>query len=173
MSDHGNQAASGRGWGTVPATLEGLIELRRIEEVMYEYCDAVDEMRIDELLEIFSPDCQYDIGLGTVLKGRDDVREWLMDRLTPAIFTSHHVSNIRIRLVGDDRATATSSVYARSSRPDFHSDLWGRYDDVLVKAQGQWLIDRRKLRAAGYEQTLLPSGAASAPFELIERVGRS
>ena len=154
---------------TIPATLDGLIEWRRIEDVMFEYCDAADEMRIDDLMAIFTPECRYDIGFGSVLHGHAEVRAWFLDRLPKAIFTSHHVSDVRIRLTGEDRAEATSFVYARSTRVDFHSELWGRYQDVFVKRDGVWLIDERRLRASGFEQTVLPPREGHGQFELIER----
>jgi 3-phenylpropionate/cinnamic acid dioxygenase small subunit len=149
-----------------------LIEIAKIEDVMLEYCDAFDEGRISDVVAQFTAECRFDLGFGDVRQGRESLYEFLAMRAALYSATSHHVSNIRIRLSADDAATATSYVYARSWHrgTEFTSELWGRYRDTLVKVDGVWQIAERLLRAAGSARFPVPEGRP-ASFELIERRG--
>jgi len=153
-----------------PSSLDDLLAIAAIEDVMLEYCDAFDEGRIEDVVAQFTVDCKFDLGNGDVRHGREALHEFLSMRAGLYSATSHHVSNVRIRLRDTDGATATSYVYARSWHrgTEFTSELWGRYRDVLTKVDGVWQISERQLRAAGSARFPVPEGKQAA-FELIER----
>lgn len=154
-----------------PQSLEDVADLAEISDAMYEYCDTVDECRLDDLMEVFTADCVFDFGVGFILHGRSELRAYLTSRLEKYRSTTHHVSNVRIRL-DDDRAGASASsfVYARSQwlGTEFTSELWGRYNDRWRREDGVWRISSRALRAAANERFPLPPGKAVA-FEYIDR----
>lgn len=154
-----------------PQSLEDLADLAEIGDAMNEYCDTVDECRLDDLMEVFSVDCVFDFGAGLVLHGRDELKSYLTSRIEKYRSTTHHVSNVRIRL-NDDRAGAAASsyVYARSQwlGTEFTSELWGRYIDRWRREDGVWRISSRLLLAAANERFPLPPGKDVA-FEYIDR----
>jgi ketosteroid isomerase-like protein len=158
--------------GSRPRSLDDLADTAEITDAMNEYCDTVDECRLDELMAIFTSDCVYDFGLGLVLRGHAELRAYLVSRLDKYSSSTHHVTNVRIHL-GDERTTAAASsyVYARSQwlGTEFTSELWGRYFDEWLKgSDGVWRMSKRTLRAAANERFPLPEGK-TASFEYIDR----
>ena len=65
--------------------------------------------------------------------------------------TSHHISNVTIRLDGPDAAQSVSYLYAwhryQDGRPN--SELWGQYHHEFRRTPEGWKISQLVLRAAG------------------------
>lgn len=150
------------------AAVRDVTERRAIEEVFLGYCEHVDLYEIDALVGLFTEDATLDFGHGRLFEGREQFRAVLRDRMALYENTSHHVSNIRVRLTGPDTATASVYVYAwhrrPGSRPDGSDDMhvWGRYYDDLVRTADGWRISYHRIRAAG-------EAGFAAPFERIAR----
>jgi ketosteroid isomerase-like protein len=124
-----------------------LADKQAITEVLYAYCAHLDEMDLDALCALFTADCVVDYGpephlrsLGARALHRDLARMWRWSR------TSHHLSNVTVRLDADGRgAAARSYVLAWHERPDGSTaTMMGQYHDRLVRADGRWLIASRR-----------------------------
>jgi ketosteroid isomerase-like protein len=124
-----------------------------IADLVHLYSFYVDRRRYDELAELFTEDClvDYGPGLSPPIHGRTAFR---------GIFgigkgfeaTSHHNANILITFEGGDRARVSASLYAWHRRSDGTTpQVWGSYDDVVVRTSDGWRFAERRLRVAGTE----------------------
>lgn len=152
-----------------PDTLAELADHFAITDVLHEYCEAVDELRVDDLLAVFTEDCRFDRGNGNVYLGRSSLGDFFGEGLKRYDATSHHLSNVRIALVDERTATASSYVYASHWYVgDAETrELWARYRDILVKVDGVWRIAERKVRMVGAKS--YPLNNSPAPFESLPR----
>lgn len=145
----------------------------QIDDLLNQYCYLVDEARLDQLMLLFTPDCIFDFGHGFVTNGREELHNYLSDRLSRYSSTYHHLGNVTVAIDPDgENVTARSYVSARSQYhgTEFASYLWGRYEDVVVLGDaGKWQIKRRVLRALASEKFPVPPDR-DAPFEMIERL---
>jgi ketosteroid isomerase-like protein len=140
-----------------------------IERTLYSYCDLVDRALVDEVAELFTSDAVIDYGYDRLIVGRENIRALFRDRLSRYQATSHHASNVTIDLVGDERAVASSAVYAWHRLPDGGTaEVWGRYHDDLVRDGDRWRLASRRIRAAGWTGFDIPEGLPG-PFEPIDR----
>ena len=169
MADHRAVSTDAATRAKPPETLAELADHSAITDVLHEYCEAVDEMRVDDVTAMFTEDCRFDRGNGNVFTGRAALGEFLGGGLTRYDATSHHLSNVRIALVDERTATVSSYVYAAHWYVgDAETrELWARYRDILVKADGVWRIAERKIRMVGAK--LYPLNASPAPFETLPR----
>jgi ketosteroid isomerase-like protein len=144
-------------------------EHHAIERVLFNYCDLVDRAHVDELAELFTDDAVIDYGYDRLITGREQIRGLFLDRLGRYLGTSHHASNVTIDMTSDTVATASSAVYAWHRLPDGDTaEVWGRYDDELVREGSHWRLARRRIRAAGWRGFETPEGLPG-PFEPITR----
>jgi hypothetical protein len=150
-----------------------LLAVADVTAVLYEYCTLVDANRQADVVGLFTDDGRYDHGHGRVYLGRAELAE-LFRALDDNVATSHHLSNVEVRLADPATAHARSYLYAyhrrRTSGAEVH--LWGRYVDVLVLVGPSWRIRERTLLAAA-EGGVEPDPGWSSRYQLIERVGRS
>ena len=115
--------------------LQELLDKQAIAEVLFAYCAHLDRMDLEALAALFTEDCVVDYGPEARLQShgadglrRDLARMWRWSR------TSHHLSNIVVRLEGDGQyAVASSYVIAWHERPDGPTaTMMGQYQDRLV-----------------------------------------
>jgi ketosteroid isomerase-like protein len=138
-----------------------------IANLLADYCWHVDRLDVDAVVDLFTAEATFDLGLGRVHSGHDGLRS-LYRRLQVYAATSHHVSNSRI-VAGQETATARSGLYAHHVRHDGSTmTLWGVYTDELVRVDGRWLIDRRALRASA-ESGGRPEDGHPTQFEVLPR----
>ena len=137
----------------VQRELEDRVE---IEDVMARYIWSVDSLDADGYVSVFTEDAVIDSN-GTVHKGHDEIRKvvtGLIERdadnkakgLPPGRLY-HIVSNVRISFVGKDEALYQS--YWQTVRHGKDNQIvvggMGRSEDRLVRRNGHWLIQSRKL----------------------------
>jgi ketosteroid isomerase-like protein len=138
-----------------------------IAKLLSDYCWYVDRLEVDAVLDLFSGDAVFDLGQGRVYDGRAGLRD-LYRRLDVYAATSHHITNPRIDVRGDE-ATARSGIHAHHVRHDGSTmTLWGVYLDELARVDGSWVITRRALRASA-ETGGRPEGGAATQFEVLPR----
>ncbi len=136
-----------------------------IEGVLLDYCEAVDLNDPERLVtEVFAPDGRFELGSKRAVVGSEALREMFGKTFTQFDACSHHLSNVRITITGDDTADASAYVYAwhRFVPGGERVDLWGRYHDRLRLVDGDWRIASRRLTVAGDEWP-------GSPFERIPR----
>jgi hypothetical protein len=154
---------------SIPGSLEEVAEIHAITEILHEYCEAVDEQRVDDVVACFTPECRFDRGFGMVFTDRRALRDFLAGSLARYSASNHALTNIRVRLTGEGTASASSYVMAYHwyTGTAFTSGLWARYRDILVKRDGRWMISARWIRSAG-ELRMHTDGRPSA-FEPMDR----
>jgi uncharacterized protein (TIGR02246 family) len=150
------------------ADVQTLIDRAEIEELVTRYVTALDRLDSDAYEGVFTPDGEYDV-TGTVYKGRAAIRKIVTDLQasrarndaagTPSPRLYHVMSNSSIEIV--DATNARHHSYAQTVRladdNQFVVGFMGRYEDVLVKVDGRWLIKSRKL------VSFIPSPPAATP----------
>jgi SnoaL-like domain len=131
------------GWTKLVAV--DLVALEEIRQVQYRYPRCVDLKLWDDLAEVFTPDATVDYGTmvyGRPLKlaGRDEIIEFLRDKLGPDMITVRSAGQPEISIDGDE-ATETWSlqdtVFATAHRlvikgAAFYTDRYRRGED------GRW-----------------------------------
>lgn len=141
-----------------------------ITRLLYAYCDAVDGLRTDEIVALFTADAVFDLGYGRIYTGRAELTG-LFSHLDVYRATSHDLSTVVIDFDDDDTARCRSHVYAFHLLADTGApvQLWGRYSDVVVRADGTWAIARRQLRAAA-ERGAPPTPGWPGRWEPVPRL---
>lgn len=146
----------------VPAAAQTAEEFRaladraEIEELVVRYAMALDTLDAEAYANVFTEDAVFDV-TGTVYRGREAIRgivtglqesrERALAEGAPVIPLYHVMSNTLIEIVDDDEARHTS--YAQTVRlgddARFIIGFMGRYEDVVVKRDGRWQIQSRRL----------------------------
>ena len=129
--------------------LEQLSDRLEIEDLITEYADAIDQMDIDRLDDVFTPDAHVDYSAFGGIKGSYlEAKAFLIDALPAFANTQHMIANYKITLEGD---TATGRIMCFNpmelnmgddqENPTFFLGLW--YIDEYVKTADGWRISKR------------------------------
>jgi ketosteroid isomerase-like protein len=127
-----------------PGDLAELRDRQEITELIYEYCRTLDEMDLDALVALFTPDCVVDYGPqirseGATALRRDLARLWRWAR------TSHHSGAVQITFDGPDSAAVRSYVLAWHEAPDGSTaTMMGQYHDQVRRTASGWRIATRR-----------------------------
>jgi uncharacterized protein (TIGR02246 family) len=127
-----------------------------VEDVMARYVWAVDSLDADGYVAVFTDDAVIDSN-GSISKGHAEIRKIVTgliqrrdDNTAKGLPTSnlyHVISSVRITFPKPDEARHQS--YWQTVRRDKDGRMiaaaMGRSEDRLVKRNGQWLIQFRKL----------------------------
>jgi len=133
-----------------------LADRTAIMDVMHKYVWSVDSLDADGYVSVFTPDAEIDSN-GTVMKGQEAIRKVVTGQLErqaanraagkPVGALYHVISNERITF-----SSATEAVYhsywqtmRKGADGRYATGGFGRSEDHLVKRDGQWLIQYRKL----------------------------
>lgn len=127
-----------------------------VEDVMARYVWAVDSLDPDGYVAVFTEDGIIDSN-GTISKGREEIRKIVTgliqrrdDAKAKGLPTSnlyHLISNVRVTFPKPGEALHRSywqTVY-RDKDGKMTAAAMGRSEDQLVKRNGRWLIQKRKL----------------------------
>jgi uncharacterized protein (TIGR02246 family) len=127
-----------------------------VEDVMARYVWAVDSLDAQGYVAVFTEDAIIDSN-GSISKGHDEIRKIVTgliqrrdDNKAKGLPTSnlyHVISNVRITFPKPGEALHRS--YWQTVRRDIDGKMsaaaMGRSEDRLVKRNGRWLIQTRKL----------------------------
>jgi uncharacterized protein (TIGR02246 family) len=134
-----------------PSTSE-LQDRAAIQNLVVKYTIALDTLDADMYASVFAEDAEFTFG-GNTYKGRDAIRKivtGLQERRkgqTDAPKSYHVLSNTYVEFVNKGEAHHRSywqTISGPSSGP-FNVGGMGRYEDTLVKRDGQWLIQKRQI----------------------------
>ena len=133
------------------ADIARLVHRQEITDRLVDYCRQLDEMDLEALVQNFTQDCRVTYGddphlsaMGRAGLQASLARMWRWRR------TAHHLCNLRIWFEGARRATATSDVWAWHEAPDGAcAEVYGTYQDTLIRTKAGWLIDTREMRMRG------------------------
>jgi uncharacterized protein (TIGR02246 family) len=127
-----------------------------VEDVMARYVWTVDSLDADGYVAVFTDDAVIDSN-GSISRGRDEIRKIVTGLIQrrdenkakglPTANLSHVISNVRITFPKPGEALHQS--YWQTVRRDKDGRMiaaaMGRSEDHLVKRNGKWLIQFRKL----------------------------
>jgi uncharacterized protein (TIGR02246 family) len=127
-----------------------------IEDVMARYVWTVDSLDADGYVAVFTEDAVIDAN-GNISRGREEIRKIVTNLIQrrednkakglPTANLYHVVSNVRITFPKPGEALHQS--YWQTVRRDKNGAMiaaaMGRSEDRLVKQNGNWLIQSRKL----------------------------
>jgi uncharacterized protein (TIGR02246 family) len=127
-----------------------------VEDVMARYVWAVDSFDPDGYAAVFTEDAIIDSN-GSISKGREEIRKIVLNLIQrrddnkakglPASNLYHMISNVRITFPKPGEALHQSywQTVIRDKDGKMTAAAMGRSEDRLVKRNGQWLIQARKL----------------------------
>jgi ketosteroid isomerase-like protein len=134
-----------------------LLDRAEIEELVARYVTALDTRDADMYAGVFAEDGVYELPGNVVHRGRAAIRKVVTDlqesrarndaegKPSPSLY--HVMANHSIELV--DATHARHQCYAQTVRAaengQFIVGFMGRYEDELVKRDGRWYIQSRKL----------------------------
>src|SRR5687767_15743911 len=127
-----------------------------VEDVMARYVWAVDSLDADGYVAVFTDDAVIDSN-GNISKGRAEIREIVTNLIKrrddtkakglPTSNLYHVISNVRITFPKANEAVHYSywQTVRRDKDDRMNAAAMGRSEDHLVKLNGKWLIQSRKL----------------------------
>lgn len=119
-----------------------------IRQVIAEYCQALDDGRVDDLVALFTSDGASALPGMDPVEGHDALGE-LYRNLVPKAPQRHLVLNTVVSELGAGRASAVSDlVFLTQNESGWDISLVGRYDDQLREENGHWRFERRRLSFA-------------------------
>ncbi|WP_135211859.1 nuclear transport factor 2 family protein [Vitreimonas flagellata] len=119
-----------------------------VTATMLDYCELLDEKRLDEFVELFTDDVEFEEG--GVAKGKPHVRNKVRKLLAMFQRLSHHLSNVRVTRTGPETAKASAYIYAWHHLNDGRvMEIWGRYLDEQRFEGGRWKIAKRTVQMQG------------------------
>ncbi|KUI04785.1 nuclear transport factor 2 family protein [Mycobacterium sp. IS-3022] len=138
------------------------LEIREsVRQTLSDYTAATDRFDLHALAQCFAADgvlefsggpepltgpAAIEAGLGAAMAREPDPA-----RPAPS-YVSHHVSSVRFGHVDRDRVEVSSYFAVHT---DAGLDHWGRYRDVLVAVDGQWLFAHRRIGVDGFSAASL------------------
>ena len=139
------------------SALQKLIDKDEIGAVLVRYTHALDTLDADKYASVFAENAVFDMGRET-RTGRAEIRDIITGlqksraereasgTATPALM--HHVmTNATLEIVSDREAHHYAYWMTILGDADGKHTVasMGHYEDVLMKRDGQWLIQSRKL----------------------------
>jgi ketosteroid isomerase-like protein len=138
------------------AAIQKLLDRAEIEALVARYVTALDTRDADAYANVFAEDAVFELP-GAVHRGRAEIRKIVTDLQDsrarneaagrPSANLYHVMSNTSIEII--DATNARHQSYAQTVRAaengQFIVGFMGRYEDVLVKRDGRWQIQSRKL----------------------------
>ena len=127
-----------------------------VEDVMARYVWAVDSFDPEGYVAVFTEDAVIDSN-GSISKGHEEIRAIVTGLIQrrddnkakglPASNLHHLISNVRITFQGPGEALHQSywQTVVRDKDGKMAAAAMGRSEDRLVKRNGRWLIQERKL----------------------------
>lgn len=153
--------ACGRGPDHQAVALQNYADRQAIEATLVRYSTGLDTFDAEVYASAFTEDAEFEME-GKVFKGRDEIRRIITDMVAGRAARSadqdpandpppsmHHVmTNAVIDITSADTARHHCYWMTVNGGPAMYSfriAAQGRYEDELVKRDGQWLIHRRKI----------------------------
>jgi hypothetical protein len=122
---------------------------RDITAVLLRYATGIDQRDWRLFASCFTAGMEADYGCIGKWHGRDAFVSFMQDGHLKVGPTMHRMTNIVV-IVAEDRATATSYVDALLLPAQAGGSVrqaHGRYEDELVRVEGQWKISSRRFIA--------------------------
>jgi len=138
--------------------LQRLLDKAAIEDVLVKYTRALDTLDADRYASVFTDDAVFEMRGGEIRKGRAEIRSIITSLQesraereaagTASAALMHHVmTNATLDVVSDREAHhyAYWMTILGDADNSYRVAGMGHYEDVIVKHDGEWLIQSRKL----------------------------
>jgi len=127
-----------------------LIAERDISQILFNYAEACDQKNWSLLDEVFHESALAIYGNpdGFECAGLNEIKSFLSESLKNIGNAQHSITNIQMQ-VNKHHALATSYLSALQMSNDDDpspSEVWGQYNDTLVKENGLWKITKKELK---------------------------
>ena len=132
-------------------SLQEISDRMEIQDLLYQYADAIDSRRFDELNDVFADDAHIDYSaFGGSVGNREETIAFLKKAMPMFVNTQHSNANVQIRVEGDN-GTGRVMCFNPQEIPlpegqgggtqVFMLGLW--YVDEYVRTSAGWRIRRR------------------------------
>jgi uncharacterized protein (TIGR02246 family) len=125
-----------------------LEEKDAIRDLMSAYCFHVDEGEFDKFAALFAADGTFEPGPQGKYQGRDAIREFIasvVPRPGEGPARKHCTMNHLISVNGSEARANSYIIVLRESESGIMASLAGRYEDLLIKQDGEWRFKVRKI----------------------------
>lgn len=132
-------------------------DITEIQQLLYRYCHVLDRSAVDDVMDAFHPNAvlqpRYEGDESHA--GHEAIRSWYMNyektMKSAGLNLRHKVTCPWIQVNGDE---AKSVCYLDADYVDSSTGAFvlaaGRYEDKLVKEEGQWWIQERVILIDGF-----------------------
>jgi len=132
--------------------LEELLEVEAIRKLRVMYSHHFDGQNLADLVDLFTDDavCEFGPDYGGDWVGKPQIRAnyaTYLEREGPAFGVMHAVTNHAVRLVNADTALGRAYLLDLRTTEGVENPLilFGVYDDLYRKVDGQWKIHRTRI----------------------------
>jgi uncharacterized protein (TIGR02246 family) len=118
-----------------------------IRELLAQYCFLLDDYRLREFAALFAADGTW-VSRNGEAKGPEAIERLLVSIVPepgPGTRRRHQTTNIMIKLRGDTATVRSYFMVVRESADGPAIAVVGRYEDELVRIDGRWLFQYRRL----------------------------
>ena len=136
---------------TVTPLISKLDFLTEITDIHYQYCTFVDSKQFKDLVHLFSENATIDYGPNLKCQGHADISGLFKQLRLSCENTSHHISNIQIRLNMNQISGSAYVMAWHQMMVDTSADftVLGRYSDEFVLENNKLKISNRVLLVHG------------------------
>ena len=125
-----------------------LEEKEAIRDLMSSYCFHVDNGEFDKFAALFTTDATFEAGPQGKMQGREAIRKFIASVVPlrgegPA--RKHCTMNHLISVNGSEARADSYIVVLLASENGIVAALAGRYEDLIVKQDGEWRFKVRKI----------------------------
>jgi hypothetical protein len=123
------------------------------------YADAINRAEFDDLVACYAPDGVWRVPPPYAANhtGRENIKKRLADRRAEVDLVVMLVGTVFAVEAGPERILGRTTIHEKG-RLDAERglDVFGMYDDELVKVDGEWLYASRTFNLLAYSEVPLP-----------------
>jgi len=125
-----------------------LEEKEAIRDLLSTYCFHVDDGEFDKFAALFTADGTFEPGPQGKYQGREAIRNFIasvVPRAGEGPARKHCTMNHLINVNGSEARANSYIIVLRESENGIIPSLAGRYEDLIVKENGEWRFKVRKI----------------------------
>jgi ketosteroid isomerase-like protein len=143
-----------------------------VQELIVRYSDAATRGAWDVFESLWTDDAVWEVNppVGTRVVGAAAIRESVVGSVRDDDVLVQMTHGSVVTLLGDGRATATTTIHAVARRPGAHNftNYAVYYDDLTKGADGAWRFARRRLQPIYVDPRELPGESPIRRPDLAE-----
>jgi ketosteroid isomerase-like protein len=150
--------------------VEEWIDRLAIQDLVVRYSDAATRGDWDAFEAVWAEDAVWEVGppVDTRVVGARAIRDDVAASLDRAEVLAQMTHGAVVTLLGDGRATSTTTIHALARTGAHHVVNLGVYYDELAKLDGEWRFTRRRLQPVYSDTSPLPGVVPISRAELRE-----